>query len=183
MVKGTSWSDDDDAGEASAAPPGFGPIPSAKSGDGATTTETPPRFHSIPSRSDDGADLMEPPPGFGPIPTAITEGLEYARQLRSFKAVYCGPKCRSAHHHADVDACFCFYMSIKEQSMSFGTTCSLLVFCPDLMLYYAAVAAFHCTNSVLPCNDVGRIIAFSTVVCAFGDSSHQSHVLHQLHMC
>ena len=126
---------------------------------------------------------MEPPPGFGPIPFANTEGLEYAPQLRSFKAAYCGPKCRSAHHSADAETSFCFYMSIKEHSMSVGTTCSLLVFCQELMLYYAAVAAFHFTNSVVPHNNVGRIVAFSTVVCAFGDSSHQSHVLHQLHVC
>ena len=127
--------------------------------------------------------MMEPPPGFGPIPTANTEGLEYALQLRSFKAVYCGPKCRSVHHPADVEACFCSYMSIKQQSTSSCITCSLLVFCQDLMLYYAAVAAFHFTNSVVPHKNVGRIIAFLTVVCAFGDSSHQSHVLHQLLMC
>ncbi len=89
----------------------------------------PPGVDSIPSRSGDGADMMETPPGFGLIPSANTGGLEGARQLRSFKATYCGPKCRSAHHHADVEASFCFYMSTKEQSVIFGTTCSLVVFC------------------------------------------------------
>ncbi len=36
---------------------------------------------------------------------------------------------------------------------------------------------------VVPHNIVGYIVAFLNVPFAFGDSSHQSHVLHQLHVC
>jgi len=120
--------------EAPAPPPGFGPILFKSDGRAGTmgTPSYPPGFDSIPSKSGDGADIMEipaPPPGFGPIPSANTGGLEGAVQMRSFKAAYCGPKCRSAHHHADVEASFCFYMSIKEQSVVFGAFCLLLVFC------------------------------------------------------
>ncbi len=84
---------------------------------------------SILSRSGDGADIMETPPGFGPVPSANPESLTGALQLRSLTAAYCGPKCRSAHHPADVDASFCFYMSTKQQSEDFGTSCLLLVYC------------------------------------------------------
>jgi len=36
---------------------------------------------------------------------------------------------------------------------------------------------------VVPHNIVGYIVACLNVVFAFGDSSLQSHVLHQLHVC
>ena len=35
----------------------------------------------------------------------------------------------------------------------------------------------------VPHNIVGHIIAFSNVVHAFDDSSHQSHMLHQVCVC
>ena len=50
------------------------------------------------------------------------------------------------------------------------------------MLYYAAVAGLHFRFCGGLHQIVGYIVAFSNVVCAFGDSSHQSHVLHHLHV-